>query len=286
MLENVLQGAKTAYHAVRGFATSEEITEPEMSWLPTRTMLPAVAFFKDSRRVATSFDSNVRTWDIENGALVGRPFWAQSGRPATPCIVAISPDDRRIASSTISSTLIWDVDEQKVVLGPLVKHTNRVKSLCFSPDHGKRLASGSIDGTVIIWDAETGAVLSTLTKPIKDGMVPGSVECVAFSPDGLHPDRGGTSGFGAPITPNFCSTLMTSWLEVLCGCLTASKLSLHRMTKQSSSGTPRMGFRSVHLALITLTKSTPWPSLLMAPSLPLPRAIGLCVCGAQSRTSR
>lgn len=174
MLESVLEGAKTAYHAVRGFATPEQITEPTptMSWLPTRTMLSAVAFFKDSRRVATSLDSNVRIWDVENGALVGRPFWGQSGRPAASCIVAMSPDDRRIASSTLSSTLIWDVDEQKVVLGPLVKHTNNVRSLCFSPD-GKRLANGSRDGRVIIWDAETGAVLSTLAKLIKDGRLGG-----------------------------------------------------------------------------------------------------------------
>jgi WD40 repeat protein len=61
---------------------------------------------------------------------------------------------------------------------PLVKHTQWVESVCFSPD-GKRLASGSQDRTVVVWNAETGAVIATL-----DGHQE-SVWCVAFSPDGL-----------------------------------------------------------------------------------------------------
>jgi WD40 repeat protein len=42
-----------------------------------------------------------------------------------------------------------------------VKHTDVVGSVCFSPD-GKKVTSGSDDGTVIVCDAETGAVLTAL----------------------------------------------------------------------------------------------------------------------------
>jgi WD40 repeat protein/tRNA A-37 threonylcarbamoyl transferase component Bud32 len=56
-------------------------------------------------------------------------------------------------------------------------HTSRVTSVAFSPD-GNRLASGSADNTVKVWDARTG--LETLTLKGHSGQV----NCVAFSPDG------------------------------------------------------------------------------------------------------
>ncbi|MBX3415186.1 MAG: protein kinase, partial [Pirellulales bacterium] len=56
-------------------------------------------------------------------------------------------------------------------------HTNRVRCVAFSPD-GRRLASGSQDKTIKIWDADTGAELHTLRGHMK------TVWCVVFSPNG------------------------------------------------------------------------------------------------------
>ena len=56
-------------------------------------------------------------------------------------------------------------------------HTKGILSVAFSPD-GKRLASGSIDGKVKVWDALSGQETLTL-KGHSDG-----VNSVAFSPDG------------------------------------------------------------------------------------------------------
>src|SRR5262247_1313105 len=59
----------------------------------------------------------------------------------------------------------------------ILRHNGFVTSVAFSPD-GKRLATGSFDRTVKLWDADTGQELLTL-KGHSD-----RVSSVAFSPDG------------------------------------------------------------------------------------------------------
>ncbi|KZP23443.1 hypothetical protein FIBSPDRAFT_1042895 [Athelia psychrophila] len=59
-------------------------------------------------------------------------------------------------------------------------HTDCVMSVAFSPD-GQRLASGSQDGAIRIWDAQTGTLVA---GPFKGHT--GWVLSVVFSPDGQH----------------------------------------------------------------------------------------------------
>ncbi|MBN8574768.1 MAG: hypothetical protein J0M05_12715, partial [Candidatus Kapabacteria bacterium] len=69
----------------------------------------------------------------------------------------------------------------------LTGHASSVRSVAFSPD-GSRIASGSSDETIKIWDVSTGKELRTLTGHT------GWVNSVAFSPDGRKIASG--SGIG------------------------------------------------------------------------------------------
>jgi WD40 repeat protein/tetratricopeptide (TPR) repeat protein len=69
----------------------------------------------------------------------------------------------------------------------LIGHASCVTSVAYSPD-GRRLASGSRDGTARVWDALTGAELLALKGHT------GYVTSVAYSPDGRRLASGGNDG--------------------------------------------------------------------------------------------
>ncbi|KAG2351520.1 WD40-repeat-containing domain protein, partial [Suillus spraguei] len=76
-------------------------------------------------------------------------------------VIALFKDGRQVVTGSDHIMRMWNVEKGPLMVTPLVKHTRWVLSMCFSSD-GKRLASGSRDEPIIIWDAETGAVLSKL----------------------------------------------------------------------------------------------------------------------------
>ena len=59
----------------------------------------------------------------------------------------------------------------------LSEHEDTIFQVSWSPD-GQKLASSSKDGTIRIWEVETGRTITTLTEQI------GKFNRVAWSPDG------------------------------------------------------------------------------------------------------
>ena len=152
----------------------------------------SVLFFPDSTQfVSASDDATICIWDMSTYKMAGSQL---SMDDALVTSLALSPDGNYIAASysrsyrreyTLFHTTwicIWSLQDRKPVyhLSTQNAYDNWIYALAYSPD-GERVASGSADGTVQLWNANTGDVIG---KPIK--WHDGAVYSVAFSHDGRH----------------------------------------------------------------------------------------------------
>ncbi|RYP43612.1 hypothetical protein DL770_011554 [Monosporascus sp. CRB-9-2] len=111
--------------------------------------------------------------------------WLLSSRNRIDIEQKLQPDHSRTRLSLFKPRFATKCDGRQMpaveynwsaCLSTLEGHGGRVSSVAFSPDRG-RLASGSYDGTVKVWDAATGACFSTLEGHGSD------INSVAFLPD-------------------------------------------------------------------------------------------------------
>jgi WD40 repeat protein len=108
----------------------------------------AVAFSADGRTVASGdFHGAVKLWDVASGAEKTTLPMSEAAVPA----LAFAPDGRTLAVAVDRAVQVWDVGTGRLV-SCLEGHQGKVKCLAYSPD-GVRLASGSYDRTVRLWNA-------------------------------------------------------------------------------------------------------------------------------------
>jgi eukaryotic-like serine/threonine-protein kinase len=144
-------------------------------------------FSPDGKLLTTvSNDNFVRTWDIEKGETM-LPNIKLKG--AWKC--AYFPDSKQVAVAASSASnpfvKVFEVETGKEIL-TLSGHTKRIRAIDVSPD-GKKIATGSLDGTVRIWNAETGEELHKTDFAIKEDR---EINDVSFSKTG---DKLAVTGF-------------------------------------------------------------------------------------------
>jgi WD40 repeat protein len=157
-------------------------TPPVQRALHHAAAINAVAISGDGTRVVTgSSDRTTVVWDAATGAVIAR---LRCG--AEVLAVDVNPDGTRVVALTTDGEAegIWDV-ATGARLAPLVRdvlddtpraHHQYVGEAHFSAD-GRRIATASVDGTAVVWDAATGAALAQ-TPPQR-----AAVAFAALSPD-------------------------------------------------------------------------------------------------------
>ena len=111
-----------------------------------------------------SFDNSVGRW------AEGRPTWLE-GHEAAVTAITFDADGQLITGGDDFTVRIWGDNPRE-----LGRHKGKVASVSVSPD-GAKIASGSWDGSIRLWDKETGDFVELA--------YPGAgVNSVAFSEDG------------------------------------------------------------------------------------------------------
>ncbi|KAJ1555786.1 hypothetical protein HK405_013091, partial [Cladochytrium tenue] len=140
-----------------------------------RSPIRSVAYGPDGQCIiASSEDLSAVIWELATAKSL-HMFKDCSGP------VAFSPDAKcpRVAVGLVGTDIcVWagDAFQERTLL---VGHKERIYSVAFSVD-GRRIVSGSNDGTARIWDAATGNQLAVLEGHESRS----SVTAAAFSPDG------------------------------------------------------------------------------------------------------
>ncbi len=139
------------------------------------------AFSPDGKTIVSgSDDDTIRLWDVSTG----EELLTFAGHADGVSDVIFSPDGKTLASHGYRDGMIhlWNASTG-AFLHSLTGHTKDVYSIAYSPD-GEILACGSEDGTVRLWEPDTGNLKATIKTRREFDKVGHGVKSVLFHPDG------------------------------------------------------------------------------------------------------
>jgi WD40 repeat protein len=137
--------------------------------------ITSLAFSSDGKLLAGSggqHDTTVNVWSVQTRKLV---WTLRTSGPVTS--VGFSPDSKQLASGGYQITRLWGVQTGKLI-SAFEGGSSYIYALCFSLD-GRRLATGSKQNTVCLWDLQTEQIIWRQTNGSTC-----TAEPLSFSPDG------------------------------------------------------------------------------------------------------
>ncbi|WP_422929066.1 WD40 repeat domain-containing protein [Singulisphaera sp. PoT] len=178
----ILRDARTGKRLVSIPALKDGVESVVFS--PDGKTLAILEYVGDIRLINVPEGREIRKFDLEEEERIYASIaFFPDGKSLVAGMTA-EPED------PANEAVVLDVATGKKIR-TLVGHVDSVASVAVSPD-GARIASGSHDGTVKIWDARTGNLQADLTSTLPktdpqkadDGLSDFEVKSVAFSPDG------------------------------------------------------------------------------------------------------
>ena len=135
----------------------------------------------DGRVLTASFDNSVGLWDLQTGHHVA---WLDGHHAAVNAVAPAGPG-RALSGGDDFMVILWDL-ATRMPLHHFEGHRGKVIALDHAPETGLA-ASASWDGTVGLWNLETGAVQGFLAanSPVNDvAFLEGGKELLSAGQDG------------------------------------------------------------------------------------------------------